>query len=137
MTRLTRTGFPEAGGRWGGGAVGRPPGPPWWGGRWRPSRAPRWGAAGGGVWASRRVPPCRVDRVAPRKRLHAAALRLATPLLNGGTRPFSGHLEVYVPGETASFTCRCALDSLAAREAAAAAGPARCRDAPEPSIVTT
>jgi molybdopterin/thiamine biosynthesis adenylyltransferase len=78
-----------------------------------------------------------VDSFAPRKLIHDECLRRGIPLINGGTSAFSGHIEVYVPNKTACFNCLYALDSLAAREAAARSDPARCQRAVEASIVTT
>lgn len=78
-----------------------------------------------------------MDRFAPCADLHDWCRARRIPVVNGGTSAFTGHLEVYRPGETACLDCQLDLSGLARREEDAAAHPSRCAGAPEPSIATT
>ena len=52
-------------------------------------------------------------------------------MINGGTSPFCGEVEVYRPGQTACLECRIDVSSLASLETSRA----RCAATPEPSVV--
>lgn len=72
-----------------------------------------------------------VDNFATRAWLNRAARARRMPLINGGTTPFEGEVEVYVPGRTACLECAVGVGALAAEER----GRQRCAHAPEPSTI--
>jgi len=72
-----------------------------------------------------------VDNFATRAWLNRVARARGLPLINGGTTPFEGEVEVYVPGRTACLECAVGVSALAAEER----GRQRCAHAPEPSTV--
>lgn len=73
-----------------------------------------------------------VDNFTTRAQLSDLAVRHGIPLINGGTGPFSGALQVYAPGRSACLNCTLTVEQLATIEAGERV---RCGQTPEASVV--
>ncbi len=73
-----------------------------------------------------------VDNFATRAELNRLSAQTGIPLINGGSGPFNGEVQVYEPGHTACLNCALDVEQLAAMEAGERAG---CGRTPAASVV--